>query len=53
MSTTSGQIPILLDPDDAIGTRRLAICEVKHDGKPASAIIEKRIAFVPRTRGGR
>lgn len=53
MSSNDGKIPILIDPDEAIGTRRLAICEVGSDGSPASAIIEKRIAFVPRTRGAR
>ena len=53
MSSNDGKIPILIDPDEAIGTRRLAICEVASDGSPASAIIEKRIAFVPRTRGAR
>ena len=53
VSSTSGQIPVLIDPEEAVGTRRLAICEISHDGSPASAIIEKRIAFVPMTRGGR
>ena len=53
VSSTSGQIPVLIDPEEAVGTRRLAICEIGHDGSPASAIIEKRIAFVPMTRGGR
>ena len=53
VSSADGQIPILIDPDDAIGTRQLAISEVKGDGTPASAIIEKKIAFVPRTRGVR
>lgn len=52
-SGNDGQILILIDPDDAIGTRQLAICEVRSDGSPASAIIEKKIAFVPRTRGAR
>ena len=53
VSSADGKIPILIDPDDAIGTRQLAISEVKGDGTPASAIIEKKIAFVPRTRGAR
>ena len=53
VSSIDGKIPILIDPDEAIGTRQLAICEVKSDGTPASAIIEKKIAFVPRTRGAR
>ena len=54
ISSTSGHIPILIDPEEAIGTRRLSISEVRQDGSPASAaIIEKRIAFVPRTRSGR
>lgn len=53
VSSNDGQIPILIDPDEAIGTRQLAICEVRGDGSPASAIIEKKIAFVPSTRGMR
>ena len=54
MSSTSGHIGILIDPEEAIGTRMLSICEVGQDGStPTSTIIEKKIAFVPRTRGGR
>lgn len=54
MSSTSGSISILIDPEAAIGTRLLSICEVGQDGTtPASTIIEKKIVFVPRTRGGR
>ena len=53
ISSTSGHIPILIDPEEAIGTRRLTVSEVRQDGSPASAIIEKTIAFVPRTRSGR
>ena len=53
VSSTDGRIPVLIDPDEAVGTRHLAICEIRDDGTPASAIIEKKLAFVQRARGAR
>ena len=53
VSSTDGRIPVLIDPDEAVGTRHLAICEIRDDGSPAPAIVEKKLAFVQRARGAR
>lgn len=52
VSSGSGHIPVMIDPDDAVGTRTLAVCEIAPDGKAGAAIVEKHLVFVPMTRGG-
>ena len=46
ISSSSGEVRLLLDSSDCAGRRNIVICDVDQDGAPGNALISKTVEFV-------